>query len=93
MSLFQVLEDARVIEIEDVRLVQMDAGVSDVVQDGREVPISRRVVVLPAAVDSNPCPVTDAREGEAAVVLDGNWLRSKESTEEVLTSRHREHHG
>ena len=37
-----ILEDARIVEIEDVAAVQMDAHVGDVVEDGGEVPIGRR---------------------------------------------------
>ena len=61
----------------------------DVVEDGREVPIRCRVVVFPPAVASDPGAVPDAREGEAAVVLDRGRRREEEAAKLTGDDRQR----
>ena len=72
----RVLEDPRIVQVEDVAAVDPDAHVRDVVDDRRQVSIRRRVVVLPAAAAEEPARepaaggvVADARKHEVTVVL------------------------
>ena len=82
---------ARVVEIEDVRAVQIHPHMGHVVENRRKVSIGLRVVVLPPEVAPGPGAVTDPGEGEAAVVLDGGRWREKEAAK--LPGDNRQPHG